>query len=58
MAKYTADRKRYQEWVLILKRMLKIKGGKETVNEIVENWRVLYKNRRAMMEELNRLYEK
>ena len=58
MAKYTADRKRYQEWVLILKRMLKIKGGKETVNEIVENWRVLYKNRRAMMEELNCLCER
>ena len=54
-ARYTANRRTYQEWVRILKRMTKITGGKEAVQSIVTEWKILYKNRRAMMEELNRL---
>ena len=55
MATHTADRRRYQEWVAILRRMSKIKGGKEKVCEIVEHWRFAYRNRPAMMDELRKL---
>lgn len=54
-ARYTANRKTYQEWVMILKRMTKITGGNIAVKKIVTEWKKIYKNRRAMMEELNRL---
>lgn len=52
MAGRAADRRRYQEWACILRRMLKIEGGQEAVAKIVTEWKVLYKNRPAMMEEL------
>lgn len=55
MARYTANRKEYQEWVYILRRMQKLKGGKEKVTEIVNNWKNIYKNRSAMMDELKKL---
>lgn len=55
MATHTADRRRYQEWVAILRRMSKIKGGKEKVCKIVEHWRFAYRNRPAMMDELRKL---
>ena len=35
--------------------MLTIKGGYEVVSEILADWRVRYKNRTAMMQELNRV---
>lgn len=56
-AKYTANRKKYQEWIMILSKMIKITGGKEVVKKIVANWRIMYRNRRAMMEEISQLYE-
>ena len=52
MAGLAADRRRYQEWAAMLRRMLQIEGGQEKVSEIVTEWKVLYKNRPAMMEEL------
>lgn len=55
--KYTANRKKYQEWIMILSKMIKITGGKEVVKKIVANWRIMYRNRRAMMEEISQLYE-
>lgn len=55
MALHTSDRKRYCEIVTVLRRMQKYKTGKEMVNELVEDWKVSYKNRRAMMEELSKL---
>ena len=48
-------RSAYQEWVRLLKRMKKIDGGKEIAQHITDEWRVKYKNRRAMMEELRKL---
>lgn len=54
-ARSTTDRKRYREIVGILKTMKKYAGGVETVNSIVKEWRIMYRNRRAMMEELNSL---
>lgn len=55
MARCTADRRRYQEWAAHLRRMSKIKGGQEKVQEIVADWKVTYKNRPVMMEELKQL---
>lgn len=55
MASNSSDRKRYHELVIILRRMQKYSEGKNKVDEIVDNWRSLYKNRRAMMDELNKL---
>ena len=45
----------YQEWVRLLKQMRKIEGGKELSRQIAEDWRIRYKNRRAMMDELKGL---
>lgn len=50
-----ADRARYKEWVSILRRMKKIKGGEEAVEEIANSWRAQYRNRPAMMSELDKL---
>lgn len=55
MASYTSDRKHYREMVSILRKMSKLAGGKQKVNEIASRWRINYSNRRAMMDELNRL---
>ena len=55
MAKRTADRKRYKEWVGILRRMTRIEGGETKVQEIAENWKRMYGNRSAMMDELGKL---
>ena len=50
-----SGRKAYQEWARLLKRMRKIEGGKELSRQIEEDWRIRYKNRRAMMDELKGL---
>ena len=50
----TADRKTYQEWVSILKRMKKFTGGESAVEKIKADWQVKYKNRRALMDELKK----
>ncbi len=49
------DRKRYQELVEILHNMKNISGGAKMVEEIVLEWKVLYRSRPAMMDELSRL---
>lgn len=55
MASHTSNRKRYQEIVDILRRMQKYPEGKQKVSCIVNEWRSIYSNRRAMMDELSRL---
>lgn len=55
MSKNTANRKHYQELVRILRRMKKYPLGEKVVNEIVDDWKSTYKNRPAMMDELNKL---
>ncbi len=52
MVQRAADRRHYQEWAAHLKRMTQIAGGQEEVQKIVSDWRVRYKNRPAMIEEL------
>lgn len=55
MATCTSDRKRYREWVAILRRMAQLEGGEEKVEQIVKQWREIYKNRRALMDELSKI---
>lgn len=55
MAYRTSDRKFYKQIVSVLERMQKYEKGTVLVRSIVTEWRWIYKNRRAMMEELERL---
>lgn len=55
MAVHTSDRKHYSSLVSLLRRMQKMKGGSKIVEQIVEDWKVKYKNRPAMMDELRKL---
>lgn len=55
MATHTSNRKRHQEIVNILKEMQKYPKGKQKVEEIVNEWHSIYRNRRAMMDELSKL---
>ena len=55
MAINTSGRAHYREIVSILRRMKKYPKGKEKVSEIVSDWRLRYRNRPAMMDELNKL---
>lgn len=48
--------RKYYEYVAeIMKKMKRIKGGTETVNSLLYNYRIAYKNRRAMMEVLSKI---
>ena len=55
MALHTSDRKHYSYLVSLLRRMQQIKGGTKLVEIIVGDWKVKYKNRPAMMDELRKL---
>ncbi len=55
MALNTSNRKCYQEMVSLLRRMQQMKGGSGIVEDICCQWRIKYKNRPAMMDELNKL---
>ena len=44
----------YEETVRVFKCMLKIEGGKESANQMISTYRDLYKNRKAMIEIMNR----
>ena len=54
-ASYTADRSTYRQWVQTLVHMREMPGGEKVVAEIVAAWRVQYKRRSAMMDELKAL---
>lgn len=55
MASCTGNRKHYADLVALLQRMKRIKGGSEIVETIVEEWKIKYRNRPAMMDELSKL---
>ena len=55
VAEHTADRPIYKRWADKLRHMKTIKGGIETVDMIIDRWRELYCNRRAMMQEINKV---
>ncbi|MCB5221427.1 SWIM zinc finger family protein [Lactiplantibacillus pentosus] len=55
MATATGTRRKYQQLVRILKRMLDYPDGKSIVQTIVHDWQQQYPRRSAMMDELSRL---
>lgn len=55
MASKTGNRKQYRELVSLLRKMKKIKGGNQVVENICMEWKIQYKNRPAMMGELEKL---
>jgi hypothetical protein len=44
----------YENVASLLKKMIQIEGGREVVKEMICQYQTLYKNRRAMMEIINR----
>ena len=50
-----AGREVYRDWVKTLRHMRSLPGGEEAVRKIVHEWRDVYRRRKAMMEELNKL---
>lgn len=55
MAVETANRKNYQQIVKLLRKMQTYPDGEKRVADLKTKWQQQYKNRPAMMEELNRL---
>ena len=55
MAFHTSDRKNYAHLVSLLRKMQQMKGGSKLVEQIAVEWKVKYKNRPAMMDELRKL---
>lgn len=53
--RYASGRSNYREAVSVLRRMIHYPEGSKTVSKIVEGWRIKYKNRPALMDELSRL---
>jgi len=54
-AENNIGRSHYEHILSLLRKMLNIEGGKEVVLDLVAGFRLRYKNRRAMMETLQRL---
>jgi len=52
-AKNNTGREHYERVANLLKRMIKMEGGRELVKEMIEQYRFLYKSRKAMMEIMN-----
>jgi hypothetical protein len=54
--RYAQDtgREIYEHIVKLFKKMIEIEGGDKVVREMITQYRVLYKNRKAMMEIINR----
>ena len=55
MSVISGNRKHYSNMVAIMRRMKKISGGTKLVGQITEEWREKYRNRPAMMAELDKL---
>ena len=54
-AESTGSRKHYYQIVEELRIMKSINGGDKIVDEIIKKWKIQYKNRSAMLDELNRV---
>lgn len=54
-AESTGSRKHYYQIAEELRIMKSITGGDKVVDEIIKKWKVQYKNRSAMLDELNRV---
>jgi hypothetical protein len=54
-AENNTGRSHYEHIVGLMKKMNRIKGGKEVVIKIINQYKIQYKNRKAMMEILNKI---
>lgn len=54
-AEYARSRSCYRQLVRDLRHMKRIDGGDKAVDEIIKKWKVQYKNRSAMMDELSKI---
>lgn len=54
-AEFKGSRKHYYQIVEELRIMKSITGGDKVVDEIIKRWKVQYKNRSAMLDELSQL---
>ena len=54
-AESTGSRQHYRQIVEDLRIMKSINDGGKVVDEIIKKWKVQYKNRSAMLDELNRV---
>lgn len=54
-AESTGSRKHYYQIAEELKIMKSISGGDKVVDEIIKKWKIQYKNRTAMMDEISRV---
>ena len=52
---YARSRSYYRQLVRDLRAMKRIGGGDKVVDEIIKKWKVQYKNRTAMMDELSKI---
>lgn len=55
MASHVSNRRHYQEIVAVLRRMQEYPEGMKKVKEMVTDWKLAYRNRPAMMDELRKL---
>jgi hypothetical protein len=55
-AEQNTGRNHYEYMVRIFKTMALVEGGKETANKLIEQYKIQYKNRRAMVEVFNRIH--
>ena len=55
MAVHTSDRKNYAHLVSLLRKTQQMKGGSKLVEQMAAEWKVKYRNRPAMMDELRKL---
>jgi len=56
MAESTGNRNHYREIAAAVKKMLVYPDGKERAKELLDHWRICYKKRPAMQDELRALY--
>ena len=57
-AEHVSDRKHYRELAGVLLEIQQFPGGLEKAAEIEQHWREVYRNRRAMMDELNQMLKR
>lgn len=54
-AEKNTGRNHYDHIVDLMKKMIRIKDGKKVVNDMINQYKIQYKNRKAMMEILNKI---
>lgn len=53
-AESVCDRKAYKGLMIYMKKVAKYSGGREIADQIAKEWKVIYRRRPAMMDELRK----